>query len=310
MSDYLWDKSGEADPEIERLEKLLAPMGHKGGPMRADLRPQVPRVRWIAVAAAVVIVAGAVWTYRNYARGSWNVAGVEGRTELRTGEWMEPRSKALLSRADIGDVDVEPNSRIGVVSARDGNHRLTLQRGAIRATIWSKPGWFSVETPSAVTVDLGCVYRLEVDESGAGRVHVIGGWVAFVWQNRESLVPGGAACQTRPGMGPGVPYYIDASDALRSAVEKMDVEGIRGEPLNIVLREARERDKLTLWHLLARADRADRPAIYDRLASLVPPPPGVTREGALGGDEKMMTIWWNAFDLGNKSWFGQWKVKR
>ncbi|MCA1619345.1 MAG: hypothetical protein LC795_08565 [Acidobacteria bacterium] len=29
MSDYLWDKTGETDEEVERLEALLAPLAHK-----------------------------------------------------------------------------------------------------------------------------------------------------------------------------------------------------------------------------------------------------------------------------------------
>ena len=37
MSDYLFDKAGEADPEIERLERLLAPMAYRG------VAPALPR---------------------------------------------------------------------------------------------------------------------------------------------------------------------------------------------------------------------------------------------------------------------------
>ena len=28
--DYLWDRSGAPDPEVVRLEALLAPLGHRG----------------------------------------------------------------------------------------------------------------------------------------------------------------------------------------------------------------------------------------------------------------------------------------
>jgi hypothetical protein len=39
-------------------------------------------------------------------------------------------------------------------------------------------------------------------------------------------------------------------------------------------------------------DESLRGAVYDRLAQLAPPPVGVTREGAVGGDRRMLDLWW------------------
>ena len=38
MTDYLWDKSGEPDPEIQRLEHLLGGFAHRPGKV-----PEIPR---------------------------------------------------------------------------------------------------------------------------------------------------------------------------------------------------------------------------------------------------------------------------
>ena len=50
MSDqYLWDRSGPPDPEIERLEQVLAPLRYgKPLPVRKP-----PVLRWAAAAAVV-----------------------------------------------------------------------------------------------------------------------------------------------------------------------------------------------------------------------------------------------------------------
>ena len=74
-----------------------------------------------------------------------------------------------------------------------------------------------------------------------------------------------------------------------------------------MLHEARARDAFTLWHLLPRVNSAERTAVYDRLAALVPPPPGVTREGILRLDTTMLDSWWNAFDLGDISLWRHWE---
>ena len=52
--DYLWDRSGPPDPEIERLEKSLAPLRYRH---RADIVRAAstrPRLAWAAVAASVL----------------------------------------------------------------------------------------------------------------------------------------------------------------------------------------------------------------------------------------------------------------
>jgi len=55
---------------------------------------------------------------------------------------------------------------------------------------------------------------------------------------------------------------------------------------------ARPQDALSLWHLLQRVDPTLRALVYDRLASLVPPPPGVTRAAALALDSRALEGYW------------------
>jgi hypothetical protein len=92
------------------------------------------------------------------------------------------------------------------------------------------------------------------------------------------------------------------ADCFAAALAKQ-----RKAELERVLREARQRDALTVWHLLARVDEADRGRVYDRLAALVPPPSGVTREGILRLDQEMLDLWWNQLGLGDVSLWRTWE---
>jgi hypothetical protein len=67
------------------------------------------------------------------------------------------------------------------------------------------------------------------------------------------------------------------------------------------LDQTRTRDTLTLWHLLARVDGDDRVHVYEKMAALVPPPPGVTREGVLRLDQQMLDTWKNTLE---STWIG------
>ena len=62
--DYLWDKSGEPDPEIQELEEILAPLRYQPKPL--ELPNDVRRHNYLpllAIAATVLIalVAAGVW---------------------------------------------------------------------------------------------------------------------------------------------------------------------------------------------------------------------------------------------------------
>jgi hypothetical protein len=218
---------------------------------------------------------------------------IEGSGRLAVGEWLETdsSSRAKINVADIGQVDIGPNSRVRLVGTRSTEHRLALQRGRLHAFINAPPRLFIVETPSATAIDLGCSYTLEVDDAGRSILHVTSGWVALERKGRESIVPAGAICVTQPGRGPGTPYFDDASARFREALSRLDFQNGGAKALSVVLAESREYDTLTLWHLLSRVSGAERNRVYERMASLITPPQGVTREGVLRLDKGMLDLW-------------------
>src|SRR5262249_27124844 len=157
---------------------------------------------------------------------------------------------ATIDVGKIGRVDVDPDTRVGVVSTKPGDYRMRLARGTMHAVIWAPPGQFAVQTSSSTAVDLGCQYSLTVDDGGVGVVTVDSGWVGFAWKGREAFIPSGAMCITRPGLGPGTPHYESTSNAFRRALTMIDMRGgsaaERSAGLETILNEAQIRDDITL----------------------------------------------------------------
>jgi hypothetical protein len=310
--DYLWDKSGQPDPEVQRLENLLAPLGHHAGKIPSWPALKRSPASWmLAIAASVLVLGGAVWIAWQRTRPAWQVATVSGTPSLKRlakGESIstDAQSQARLNLNDVGEVEVEPNTKLSVLAIGPDEQRLALQRGTIHALIWAPPGRFIVNTPSAQTVDLGCQYTLKVDKDGVGLVEVSVGWVAFENSGRESFIPAGAACVTRPGKSPGIPYYQDASRELIAAIDRFDADADQ-PAVAAILANARPRDAISLWHLLRRVQPDDRGRVYDRLAQFVTVPAGVTRQGVLAADPQMIDSLWNTLDLGDTSWWRMWK---
>lgn len=251
---------------------------------------------WAFAATVVLILAvGALLRLGHPSGARWEVTRLDGSpsAQIGAGEWIETdaASRAVVKVGRIGSVEIAPNTLVGVVTAMPGEHRLALLRGKIRAAITAPPRLFFVNTPSGTAVDLGCEYTLETSEDGFGALQVTKGWVAFEWKGLESLVPAGASCQTRPKLGPGIPYFDDAPESLKRALEAFALGKSRSEALNTILAESRVRDTLTLWHLLSRVEPGDRGRVFDRIAALTPVPVGVSRELALKLDPETLKRW-------------------
>jgi FecR protein len=344
--DYLWDGSGTPDPGIQRLASLLAEFRHTEGslvlPAQSPLAAAKPRgllveFPWLPrlAAAAVILLAvvipfflpttrvapsptGPSWDVANLGGapqiGSQSISANQPAAKLYIGQTLTTNSssRASLSEDDLGQIQIDPDSRVRLLQSGPKHKRLQLDVGTIHAAIWAPPGEFVVDTPSAIAVDLGCAYTLHVTPDGSGTIRTTLGWVGFHLNGRDSFIPAGAMCSTRPKVGPGTPYFEDASKSFEEALHAFD----QSEPdssaasaaLRTILSQARAKDGLTLWHLLSRTDPGyDRAEVYARFAALVPRPQGVTREGILHLDPHMLDLYWNALALGDISIWRYWE---
>jgi anti-sigma factor ChrR (cupin superfamily) len=306
---------------------------------RKQRQHRVRRMLVPVLSSVALLLLGSVWFYLGrpgwprpvmtdqdaQSAPSWMVKRIEGNPKigqrqmgeqgrLAIGQWLvtDESSRAQISVGNIGEVKVEPNSRIGLVTAHGDEHRLSIPRGKMHAFIWAPPRQFYVDTPSAVAIDLGCSYTLEVNDGGQGLLQVTTGWVAFEWEGRETFVPAEAECVTRPRLGPGTPYFSDAPREFRDSLAQFDTAQLgdpaRASELEELLKRSRKKDAVTLWHLLTRANEAEVGRVYDRLARLIPPPKKVTREGILRGDRAMIDAWWDELELGDTTWWRMWKA--
>ena len=340
--DYLFDTTGEPDPDVARLEQMLGrlrttttapalPVRLKPettiGSVRLQADPALyAGVRFLlpalAAAAAIVLMVGLTWQ-RAMPAASWDVAVIigtprigggalvgEGRIAVGQTLTTDASSRARIEVSDIGQVTIDEATRVRLVETREGHHRLALDRGTLHAAIAAPPGQFVVSTPSATATDLGCVYSLHVNDDGSGMLSVEAGWVAFKERGRESFVPSGASSRTDRANGPGTPRYDDAGQAFRDALDELDNgrdARRKAASLRFVLDRARGRDAMTLWHLIPRVGGGDRAAVVDALAARVPMPGTVSREAVLRLDRAALDQWWDTLGLDETSWWRKWK---
>ena len=143
MSEYLWDGSGEPEPEVQRLEALLSPLAYDA-PLKVDDvvdldARRARRARLMTYAAAAVVLLGigvGVWLWRKPKPGeqlvvvptdgaaamcvsddpsaSWSVAtvagtpscagaGLDSKSRVAVGQWIETDNDSVAS-IEVADI--------------------------------------------------------------------------------------------------------------------------------------------------------------------------------------------------------------
>jgi hypothetical protein len=290
--DYLWDKSGEPDAEVQRLEALLG--RYRSSPAMPDFkRVGVIRRRpmWPFAIAATLIVCAILGGLRFYTPANrWRAIDASGVADvphsiLRAGDIVRTeRGSVRLQSPAVGTIDLGANTTVRLIENRSKRHRLALAAGTIHAKTTSQPGVFVIDTPKARAIDLGCEYTLTIAPGGGGVLHVIFGWVDLTHGYEQSLVPQGASASIESDGSLTVPVFDDATPAFHAAMRNHDMPEI--------VASARMRDAFTLLNLFRLATPDERGILYDRLNDLVPAPPSITRESVRYWTPSSTELWW------------------
>src|SRR5215813_12482246 len=95
--------------------------------------------RFAAVAGAVIL-AISLYVWRQSRLPFWEVNIANKVSRLRVGEWFETKaSDATVRISDVGEIRVEPNSRMRILESRPQEQRMELQKGTIKAQVWAPP---------------------------------------------------------------------------------------------------------------------------------------------------------------------------
>jgi hypothetical protein len=140
--EYLWDKSGEPDPEIKQLEDILGTLRYQPKPLQL---PELTRERqkrsylpWLAVAAAllVALLAGVVWLKLQSGDLKQNQEAIAPRKVQPTPEQVAPDNKEKIVQ---DNAFVPQKAKDVVASNRTNRGPLNRSKQARTPAIQSAP---------------------------------------------------------------------------------------------------------------------------------------------------------------------------
>ena len=126
--DYLWDGSGEADPDVQRLEQVLGHYRYQTKPLSAKLISQVDWQRrgWVrlAAAAAVLMVLAGLWIFEVQQKGLTNQQEQNAKDNTTERQILPPR--------EVSAGTAPSRTAIAIVPIERDAHRRTYHRPVLR----------------------------------------------------------------------------------------------------------------------------------------------------------------------------------
>jgi hypothetical protein len=111
--DYLWDKSGQPDPDIQQLEEILGTLRYQSKPLKMAVEMRVPRRKnYFPVLAIAATVLAAL-----LAAGVWFQVRTSNKSEQQQANTITPVEKASPETATTP----EPEKIIEKKSAPEGS---------------------------------------------------------------------------------------------------------------------------------------------------------------------------------------------
>ncbi len=163
--DYLWDKSGEPDPEIERLEQLLGGLRYKRPDNELPLPQTMPEqarrsfrpALAIAATLSFVMLAAGLWFALGRGQGAAGVLAVNAQPG-RARDWLDPETWMTQTIADE-PVHVEPVITENAAQRPNAERRSMAQRRREQSNGARFANSLSTERDEQISMDEGVAAR-------------------------------------------------------------------------------------------------------------------------------------------------------
>jgi len=241
---------------------------------------------WFASAAAVLLIVSLVisrYSEKNiYTAGemsNWKLVNLKGNALINgvksdvvnVGDWIQTdgETSVILKIANVGDINIEPNSKVRFIQSDDSQSRIEVAYGTVN-TSTSQADKFVLQTSNMKVQDKGSSYSFKVDDKGNGVIYVNNGIANIESGNRVSVVPEGKFCMYKPEFGVGIPFRKDAKPEFQNAIFQYDFNNGGQNAIYSAIASAMPEDYYSLLNLIPRVDEKTKYLVLNKLGRIAP----------------------------------------
>ncbi len=224
---------------------------------------------------------------------------------LKPGEWLntEDDSKSRIKLGVIGEIEVEPSTKIKLLKLNNSGNYFYLQSGEVKASIWGPPGRLFIDSPSGEVMDFSSTFNFRVNSSNSSLITVKSGWTAIHFNDKYVIIPAGNECNINNEIG--IPFNINSTKEFKEKLN--DFENGKTVAITELISKANKADLISLWYLLIPSSQNERKEIFNKIKQLDPKVKKIDAEKILSLNETEMNLLWETLGFGGHDY---WKILR
>ncbi|MBS1492479.1 MAG: zf-HC2 domain-containing protein [Bacteroidetes bacterium] len=203
-------------------------------------------------------------------KGGAFVNGVKSDV-VNVGDWIQTDSvsSVILKIANVGDVSIEPNTKVRFIQSDNNISRIEVVYGTVN-TSTSQADKFVLQSSNMKVQDKGGSYSFKVDDKGNGVIYVNNGIANVESGNKSSVVTDGKFCLYKPEYGVGIPFRKDSKPEFQNALFNYDFNNGGTPSVYYAIANAMPEDYSSLLNLIPRVDDKTKYLVYNKLSKLAP----------------------------------------
>jgi hypothetical protein len=238
----------------------------------------------------------------------WKVVSVEGVQKIngsiiQNDLWSQggllstdSHAKAMVVVPNVGSLEVGNNSRLILEKGKEGANVVGIGKGTVKIVNAVNMPELTFIIGQNKVLDRGGEFLTEVDNNGNAKINVKFAFVEIIYNDDHFYVDENYQCELNVGRRPGIPYYKDASDTLKAAIESFDRLNGGEAAVEKIISFCKEKDVLTLLALIPYVPQLQRQILFQEISNYFPPPESITRAGIIRLDKEMLYKWWEEIE--------------
>lgn len=227
--------------------------------------------------------------------GQYQINGIyTPTTELKHNNTLTTfdSTRVAILVPDAGRVFVNGFTMVKVVQGNDVENIISLQSGSLDVKCRIDEPNLKIETMPAMLNSLGGDYKVSTYSQENVKIETGNGAVKILNPTEELTLIQRHVCEVKGNGEIGIPYHVNANEELVTLINKAAFDKNAVTNYSPILELASSTDGISLFYLMKETkNEADRLAIYMKLNELFPAPPGITQEGIMSLNEKMLNTW-------------------
>jgi hypothetical protein len=220
------------------------------------------------------------------------------RTNLYPGDniILNDSSHAKITLPGEFEIDLYSNSKLRILDARATINQIEMVDGSINFKTVSNESNFILKHGPIKLNERSGIYSYTTDEFGNVKVDVKNGIVDFITPRGNFSLANDYSVFISDNFRVSIPVHKEASPKFLSEINRLNVAVNDIAALSSLMLETKQTDVLTLIRILELVTSDKRELVFQKIRNMFPPPAGVTKNGILEGNKRMLEKWWSEIE--------------